>query len=59
MYYNNNNNNDNNKQLDAKHEALFSEVCLKLDPRHQCDVKRAKPMICLHGFLLCLLRITI
>ena len=30
------------KQLDANHDALFSEVCLKLDPLHRHAVKRAR-----------------
>lgn len=30
------------KQLDAKQEALFSEICLGLDPLHQHAVKCAR-----------------
>ena len=30
------------KQLDAEHEALFSEACLELDPLHQSAVRHAR-----------------
>ena len=30
------------KQLDTNHEALFSEICLELDPLHQRAVERAR-----------------
>ena len=30
------------KQLDTNHEALFSEICLELDPLHRCAIERAR-----------------